>query len=303
LVEHTPALSLYSHYLRSYDTAMEIMRTLSRLDGFNEYLRSLSTIDGVRTFLHLESLLIAPVQQIPRYILLFEDLKRLTPKKHIDLPNINKALESLKQMVSRINTKKGHSVSIELVAKVQDKLQGLEQPLVSGTRRYVHEGWWLAKDDPKNLFQSRLARHLAVSKKEVGKFYVFLFNDCFVLAKPLKDKESKPEDSPLYQLISLTRWNAVQTRFIPLTWGKHKEEGLQGLKVKKLASGTKTTWQLGENKYQNLLWVEKLKGLKEDADSPFGNENQLSRSLIYLTARGESALHKIQQLDDLASQT
>jgi len=39
---------------------MEIMRTLSRLDGFNEYLRSLSTIDGVRTFLHLESLLIAP---------------------------------------------------------------------------------------------------------------------------------------------------------------------------------------------------------------------------------------------------
>lgn len=125
------------------------------------------------------------MQQIPRYILLFEDLKRLTPKKHIDLPNINKALESLKQMVSRINTKKGHSVSIELVsralcslpspfflplwlllclstsqlplpqvAKVQDKLQGLEQPLVSGTRRYVHEGWWLAKDDPKNLFQS-----------------------------------------------------------------------------------------------------------------------------------------------------
>jgi len=44
------------------------------------------------------------------------------------------------------------------------------------------------------------------------------------------------------------------------------EEGLQGLKVKKLASGTKTTWQLGENKYQNVLWVEKLKGLKEDAD-------------------------------------
>jgi hypothetical protein len=55
----------------------------------------------------------------------------------------------------------------------------------------------------------------------VGKFYVFVFNDCFVLAKPTKDKEVKPEDA-FYQFVSLTKWTSVQSQFFPVTWGKHK---------------------------------------------------------------------------------
>jgi hypothetical protein len=55
----------------------------------------------------------------------------------------------------------------------------------------------------------------------VGKFYAFVFNDCFVLAKPTKDKEAKPEDA-FYQFVSLTKWTSVQSQFFPVTWGKHK---------------------------------------------------------------------------------
>jgi hypothetical protein len=50
---------------------------------------------------------------------------------------------------------------------VQTKLLGLYEPLVTNERRYVHEGWWTAAEDPKHLIQSRLARHLAGAKKEV----------------------------------------------------------------------------------------------------------------------------------------
>lgn len=54
------------------------------------------------------------------------------------------------------------------VAKVQSRLLGLQEPLVTNERRYVHEGWWAPAEDPKHLLQSRFARHLAVGKKEVS---------------------------------------------------------------------------------------------------------------------------------------
>ncbi|ELR22410.1 Ankyrin repeatcontaining protein [Acanthamoeba castellanii str. Neff] len=310
-VQYIPALSLYSGYFRNYDTATDTLRMLAKQDSFTQFLQTINSDEagagaGKTSCLHLESFLIMPVQQIPRYILLLEDLKKMTTySKHVELPHTLEALQAMKDLAERINTKKGFSLAIELVAKVQTKLLGLYEPLVTNERRYVHEGWWTAAEDPKHLIQSRLARHLAGAKKEVGKFYAFVFNDCFVLAKPTKDKEAKPEDA-FYQFVSLTKWTSVQSQFFPVTWGKHKDEDVQGLKVKKTASGAKTKWLLGDSKYQNVLWLEKLRTLNDAKDSQFGHTQQLSRSMIYLTQKGESALsllHKSQQqLDDVADQ-
>jgi hypothetical protein len=56
------------------------------------------------------------VQQIPRYILLLEDLKKMTAYgKHVDLPHTLNALQGMKDLAERINTKKGFSLAIELV--------------------------------------------------------------------------------------------------------------------------------------------------------------------------------------------
>jgi hypothetical protein len=41
---------------------------------------------------------------------------------------------------------------------------------------------------------------------------------------------------------------------------------MQGLKVKKTASGAKTKWLLGDSKYQNVLWMEKLRTLNDAKD-------------------------------------
>jgi hypothetical protein len=43
--------------------------------------------------------LIVPVQRIPRYVLLLEDMVKNTWENHKDLPNLQLALEKLKQAV------------------------------------------------------------------------------------------------------------------------------------------------------------------------------------------------------------
>jgi hypothetical protein len=50
--------------------------------------------------------------------LLLEDLKKMTTySKHVDLPHTLEALQAMKDLAERINTKKGFSLAIELVRR------------------------------------------------------------------------------------------------------------------------------------------------------------------------------------------
>ena len=51
----------------------------------------------------IESLLIMPVQRIPRYTLLLEDLFKNTPSDHPDNENIFKAIQGLKKVAAHVN--------------------------------------------------------------------------------------------------------------------------------------------------------------------------------------------------------
>lgn len=79
------------------------------------------------------------VQQIPRYILLLEDLKKLTCDQHVDMPYIGKALASMKDIAERINAKKGFSLAIDLVPPCHSQLtksRRLKTVLLSRSLKY-----------------------------------------------------------------------------------------------------------------------------------------------------------------------
>jgi len=54
----------------------------------------------------LSSLLITPVQRIPRYELLLKELINCTWETHPDYTNLEKALQTIKGVASTINEKK-----------------------------------------------------------------------------------------------------------------------------------------------------------------------------------------------------
>jgi len=61
--------------------------------------------------LTLQSLLIMPVQRIPRHILLLTDLAKHTPTDHPDFAALSRAVERTRQVAAVINDAKGRAES------------------------------------------------------------------------------------------------------------------------------------------------------------------------------------------------
>lgn len=75
--------------------------------------------------LHLGALLILPIQRIPRYVLLLQDLLRHTESKHPDHDDLVQALKEMRQVADYINEKKREAEALNLVVRIQERIQNL----------------------------------------------------------------------------------------------------------------------------------------------------------------------------------
>jgi hypothetical protein len=65
-----------------------------------------------------------PVQRLPRYVLLLEDLAKNTPKKHVDhLPGLQ-ALDQLREVADYVNEEKRIVENMQEVMQVQSSISG-----------------------------------------------------------------------------------------------------------------------------------------------------------------------------------
>ena len=97
--------SVYLTYCNRYDAAMEKLESLQKKSSvtckwlllYSDRLKIglwlRETEEAMET--KLVSLLITPVQRLPRYILLFTDLKKKTPETHPDYHSIDQLLAQL----------------------------------------------------------------------------------------------------------------------------------------------------------------------------------------------------------------
>jgi hypothetical protein len=111
----------------------------------------------------LSSYLIMPVQRIPRYRLLLEELKKATPDTHKDHSHLVKALDLIRQVAVEINEFVRSVDSQDAVAALQAKFKG---------------GILLVKPG------RRLIKHGILTKisKIVKQFHFFLFDDLLLCA-------------------------------------------------------------------------------------------------------------------------
>ncbi len=70
----------------------------------------------------LMSLLILPVQRVPRYQLLFAELLRLTPPTHPERPSVEAALSKVQSIAAQINEAKRRAEQMTSVLRVQNRL-------------------------------------------------------------------------------------------------------------------------------------------------------------------------------------
>eukprot|EP01091_Cochliopodium_minus_P019393 TRINITY_DN8139_c0_g1_i1.p1 TRINITY_DN8139_c0_g1~~TRINITY_DN8139_c0_g1_i1.p1 ORF type:complete len:276 (-),score=60.95 TRINITY_DN8139_c0_g1_i1:15-842(-) len=89
---------------------------------------------------NLNSFLIMPVQRLPRYQLLIQQLLEHTPTTHIDFSDLNQALEKIKQIAYEINFLKRKDSSVKTISELESKFVNLPFKIAFPSRVYIWKG-------------------------------------------------------------------------------------------------------------------------------------------------------------------
>lgn len=85
----------YAKYLANYSSALKLLEELdNKKKPVAAYCQQFQDECGGMT---LTGLLVTPVQRIPRYQLLLQEVIKFTPAEHPDLENLNAALVAIKK--------------------------------------------------------------------------------------------------------------------------------------------------------------------------------------------------------------
>ena len=172
-VRVAPFMKMYNQYSNRYDNALS---TLGKCMKNEEFQLLVEEIDGTAKLgSRLESLLISPIQRIPRYSLLLKELRKATPDGHPDIGHLDKAIPLVQQVANYINS------NISAVEN-QEKLLSLSlagaQSLLKPHRVLLHEG--IVQDGKK-------------------KMHIWLFNDILVQIPDALTKNKENLNKPKYQ--------------------------------------------------------------------------------------------------------
>jgi RhoGEF domain len=142
--------------------------------------------------LPITSLLIQPIQRIPRYKLLFEELYKHTYVDHTDRALIEDALERIKYVADYVNESVREHQSMEKVMELKKKFAGNVPPLLAPKRFFIRDGT-LTK----------------VCRKTLKKRVFFLFSDILIYGVRLENTTVVGIEYKFHRLIHLNNASVV----------------------------------------------------------------------------------------------
>lgn len=175
-LEIKDVLRAYVQYVNNYNNALLTLNLCIQkrpmLAEFLERCYQDPKINGQ----NITSYLITPIQRIPRYVLLLQELLKSTKKFHPDYKILQVAIEEIKNLAEVINKSKREWERMESVIKIYNTLKPSYDDLIVPHRYFISEG---------DLFEVTTSNTLIQSKsKHYNKIYhYFLFNDFLLLTK------------------------------------------------------------------------------------------------------------------------
>lgn len=167
-----PFLKTYKNYAELYEPALFAIDHYKKKEPNGTFFELLRKGENhpVAQGVKIDSLLILPIQRVPRYVLLLKELISETPPDHADYVDLTSAIKKIEVIAEEINKSikdaESRSFCIQLQLKLDTKFGTVALPistLVEAHRRFIKEG---------NVI---LDRH---NKK------LFLFNDILLLCTP-----------------------------------------------------------------------------------------------------------------------
>ena len=145
-------IKLYTHYINTYDTAAKLVKEWREtVKPFRKYLKEVEWTPALQCT-NLESLLVTPIQRLPRYVLLLEEMAKATPENHPDNGKLSEAIRAIRELTSYVNKSKEDSSNTDELRAIEQKVVGLPFELVKSHRVLVKEGAVRVDKEPMHLW-------------------------------------------------------------------------------------------------------------------------------------------------------
>ncbi|XP_069674405.1 rho guanine nucleotide exchange factor 39-like [Periplaneta americana] len=171
-----PFFKLYSVYAYDYKEAMAVLQDLQKTNPvLNSFIANQESRPEVAT--KLMSLLIAPIQRIPRYRLLLKEVVSHTPHTHPDYGVLLASLHEVEKAANHINGLVQEQENMQRMVKLQACLSRGRPRIVTPGRRLLKEGTLLKVSPQGRKSHSR---------------YFILFNDMVLYCKMRQIPPTEP---------------------------------------------------------------------------------------------------------------
>lgn len=166
-----PFFKLYSVYAFDYRHALLVLQELtSKNAAFRKFLETTEFCPEVQR--KLNSLMIAPIQRVPRYKLLLEQVLLYTSPADADFKLLKESVKQIENTVSHINTCVEDQEVTQMLINIQNSLVNRTPNIVKPSRKVIKEG---------------ILNKVTRNGNEI-KRYCVLTSDIFMYCKILKER-------------------------------------------------------------------------------------------------------------------
>lgn len=162
--EITPYFKMYTTYVNNHESATQ---TLKALDDRGSEKWTAFIMDTQKRVPPLSSLLITPIQRVPRYRLLIQEILKNTDADHPDYKELNEALKLVREVANSINESVKLRENRDEIRKVESLFSGTVS-FIAPSRKFIHRGQLIKKCRRNDVL-----------------YEFFLFNDLLIYASKL----------------------------------------------------------------------------------------------------------------------
>ncbi|KAL9644228.1 hypothetical protein ABK040_005689 [Willaertia magna] len=128
---------LYTEYINNHEDATRLYDELMLKKKFSAFIEKQQNNTKCKN-LPLAAFLIQPIQRIPRYRLLLEDVIKHTPPDHVDMPTLKDALNEILKIANWVNERKRENENRDSLVQLQLKLSEEEyKSILQPYRKFI----------------------------------------------------------------------------------------------------------------------------------------------------------------------
>ena len=135
---YAPLFTIYDEYSKSFEFANKTLEDYKKSSGaYRKFMKEAAESCGGVT---LQSLLILPIQRVPRYLMLLKEVLKRTPEEYADHADVERAMHTIQGVATHINEKVREREAVVEVRELERQWSGIDLLSEHAGRRVVKKG-------------------------------------------------------------------------------------------------------------------------------------------------------------------